>query len=86
MAVQIRSLRVAGPITIPLSSGRHVRLSPSQRSAELPDVEVAGNELVDRLGRLGVIEVVEVTAAAAEAAGDGETGEPERPARRRAAK
>ncbi len=65
MALRIRSLRTAGPILVPLNSGRTVRLSPGQDSDELPDTEVAGNAAVDKLRRRGLIDV---TAVAAEAA------------------
>lgn len=62
MAVRIRSLLVAGPIMVPLSTGRHVRLSPGERSGELPDVEVAGNAKLDKLCRHGFVEVETVDA------------------------
>ena len=69
MAVRIRSLLVSGPIIVPLSTGRNVRLSPGQSSAELHDVEVANNAKVDKLRRQGVIEV-ETVDEAEDAAGD----------------
>jgi hypothetical protein len=57
MAVRIRSLLVSGPILVPLSTGRTVRLSPGQESDELPDVEVAGSDKVEKLRRQGLIHV-----------------------------
>jgi hypothetical protein len=57
MAVRIRSLLGAGPIMIPLSTGRYVRLSPGQSSDKLQDVEVAANAKIDKLRGQGLIEV-----------------------------
>lgn len=73
MAVRIRSLLVSGPIVVPLSTGRNVRLSPGQSSAHLHDVEVTGNAKVDKLRRQGAIEVESVDESeegAEETAGD----------------
>ncbi|VVJ17642.1 Uncharacterised protein [Amycolatopsis camponoti] len=76
MAVRIRSLLVSGPISVPLSTGRTVRLSPGQESDEVPDVEVAGSDKVEKLRRRGLIDVETVDDAAAEPA-------PERPRSRK---
>jgi hypothetical protein len=57
MSVRIRSLLTSGPITVPLNSGRNVRLSPGRWSAELRDAEVADNAKVDKLRLRGDIEV-----------------------------
>jgi hypothetical protein len=57
MAVRIRSLVAAGPVIVPLNSGRTVRLSPGRSSAELPDVEVAGSPTVEKLLRRRLIEL-----------------------------
>lgn len=60
MALRIRSLLASGPILVPLTSGRTVRLSPGQHSEELHDVEVAGNDKVEKLRRRGLIDVTPV--------------------------
>lgn len=65
MALRIRSLLTTGPILVPLSSGRTVRLSPGQQSDELSDTEVAGNNTVDKMRRRGLIDVTTVAAEAA---------------------
>jgi len=57
MAVKIKSLRVSGPVLVPLTTGTTLRLSPGQVSPELADVEVADNAKVDKLLQQGVIEV-----------------------------
>jgi len=77
MAVRIRSLLVSGPIPVPLSTGRTVRLSPGQESDEVPDVEVAGSDKVEKLRRRGLIDVETVDDAAEPAP------EPERPRSRK---
>jgi hypothetical protein len=87
MAVRIRSLLVSGPIMVPLTTGRNVRLSPGESSAELHDVEVADNAKVDKLRRQGVIEVETTTSdesagSDADAAGEG-TGAESRPRSRK---
>jgi hypothetical protein len=64
MAVRIKSLLVSGPILVPLSTGRTVRLSPGQESDDLHDVEVAGNDKVEKLCRRGLIAVETVDDAA----------------------
>ncbi|MEV6871443.1 hypothetical protein [Amycolatopsis sp. NPDC051128] len=68
MPVRIRSLLVTGPVVIPLNTGRNVRLSPGESSAELHDVEVADNVKVDKLVSQGVIAVDETTEESAPAA------------------
>ena len=78
MAVRIRSLLVSGPILVPLSTGRTVRLSPGQESDEVHDVEVAGSDKVEKLRRLGLIHLESVDDDAAEPA-----PEPERPRSRK---
>lgn len=57
MATKLRSLLVTGPVTVPLSSGATVRLSPGEVSEELPDAEVANNSRIEGLRQRGVIEV-----------------------------
>ncbi|WP_284750268.1 hypothetical protein [Amycolatopsis sp. RTGN1] len=77
MAVRIRSLLVSGPILVPLSTGRTVRLSPGQESDEVHDVEVAGSDKVEKLRRRGLIHLESVDDAAEPAR------EPERPRSRK---
>jgi hypothetical protein len=77
MAVRIRSLLVSGPILVPLSTGRTVRLSPGQESDEVHDVEVAGSDKVEKLRRRGLIHLESVDDAAEPAP------EPERPRSRK---
>jgi len=79
MAVRIRSLLASGPIMVPLSTGRTVRLSPGEDSGELHDVEVAGNEKVDKLRRQGFIDVASVDEEAGPAAAQGRTSSRKRP-------
>ncbi len=62
MAVRIRSLGVEGPLYVPLTSGRSIRLSPGGSSTDLDDVEIAGNARVDRLRRRGLIVVEQISA------------------------
>ena len=69
MVVRIRSLLAAGPVHVPLNSGGTVRLSPGGLSAELPELEVTGNERVAKLLGRRAIEVV-AGETAAEPAGD----------------
>ena len=57
MAIRIRSLASSGPLVVPLSSGRSVRLSPGESSDELPDVEVTNNPKIDKLRERRMIEV-----------------------------
>ena len=57
MAVKIKNLVLSAPVSVPLSSGRTVRLSPGQVSEELPDVEVQDNAKVDKLLRQRLIEI-----------------------------
>jgi hypothetical protein len=57
MPVKITNLAISGPVLVPLSSGRTVRLSPGQVSDEMPDVEVVDNAKVDKLRRQGLIDV-----------------------------
>ncbi|SCL34913.1 hypothetical protein GA0070624_5117 [Micromonospora rhizosphaerae] len=61
MAVRIRSLAVAGPLYVPLTSGRSVRLSPGGSTGDLDDVEIAGNAKVDRLRERGLIDVEQIS-------------------------
>ncbi|MEV0293895.1 hypothetical protein [Nocardia sp. NPDC050710] len=63
MAVTITNLLVSGPLTIPLATGRAVRLGPGEQSPELPDAEVTGNAKVDKLRSRRLIEVVTVSDA-----------------------
>jgi hypothetical protein len=73
MAVKIRSLVTSGPVLVPLSTGRTIRLSPGQLSDEMPDVEVANNAKVEKLQRESLIAVV---AADAPEAGTQPAAEP----------
>jgi len=57
MAVKIKNLVLSAPLSVPLSSGRTVRLSPGQVSEELPDVEVQDNAKVDKLLRQRLIDI-----------------------------
>lgn len=70
MTVTIKNLLVAGPVAIPLSTGRWLRLSPGEESPELPDVEATANEKIDKLRKQRVIEVVETDAATGDADAD----------------
>jgi hypothetical protein len=93
MPLRIRNLLTSHPVVVPLNTGTALRLSPGQRSDELPDLETKDNAKVDRLRREGVIEVVdaaeeeqEQSAAEAEAPEEQATGEAEpRPRSRRRA-
>jgi hypothetical protein len=91
MAVRIRSLQVSGPLVVPLTSGRSVRLSPGGASEELPDVEVTNNAKVEKLRERRLIDVEPVAEEASAPEKESATGnEPEpdsvtetRPARSR---
>lgn len=65
MAARIRSLAVAGPLLVPLSSGSHLRLSPGEVSGELADVEVTGLK-IDKLRERRLIEVESTSDGAGE--------------------
>jgi hypothetical protein len=78
MVVRIRNLLTAGPLLVPLNSGATVRLSPGQLSDDLHEVEVIGNEKIDKLRRQRVLDVVEVKAQAD--AGGAERGSSDSPA------
>lgn len=84
MAVKIKSLLTSGPVTVPLTTGSTVRLSPGQVSRELPDVAVADNAKVDKLRRLGVIDVETVgdTPEETPPAAEPSAAEPARPRKR----
>ncbi|GAA2623948.1 hypothetical protein [Paractinoplanes durhamensis] len=69
MPVTITNLQSAGPLHVPLASGRTLRLSPGQTSAEIPDVEVDDNDAVERLRNGGLVEVAEVRKSAPAARG-----------------
>ena len=73
MTVTIKNLLVSGPVSIPLTTGQWVRLSPGEESPELPDVEATGNAKVDILRRQRVIEVVVTESATGDS--DAVTGE-----------
>jgi hypothetical protein len=57
MPVTITNLQPSGPLHVPLTSGRTLRLSPGQSSEAIPDVEVENNDQVDRLVGGGLVEV-----------------------------
>lgn len=71
MPVTITNLLPSGPLHVPLASGRTLRLSPGQTSAELPEVEVAGNARVDKLVARGVVEVTRADRRGARAPSEG---------------
>jgi hypothetical protein len=73
MTVTIKNLLVSGPVTIPLTSGRSLRLSAGEESRELPDIEATGNAKIDKLRRQRVIEVVVTESATGDS--DAETAE-----------
>jgi hypothetical protein len=58
MTVTIENLLAPGPVAIPLTTGQRLRLSPREKSPELPDIEATANAKVDKLRRQRVIEVV----------------------------
>ena len=60
MTVTIKNLLVSGPITIPLTSGRSLRLSPGEESRELPDIEATGNAKVDKLRGRRVLSLIHI--------------------------
>lgn len=64
MAVRLRSMLASGPMVVPLSSGRTVRLSAGQPSAELDEAEVADNQKVDDLRRRGLLAVEPIVRSA----------------------
>jgi hypothetical protein len=64
MPVTLTNLQRRGPLLVPLASGTTLRLSPGQTSAELPDVDVQHNPMIDKLRRQGLVEVTSAQAAA----------------------
>ncbi|WP_435592826.1 hypothetical protein [Nocardia sp. bgisy118] len=76
MVVTITNLQATGPLTIPLASGRAVRLGPGERSPALPDADVIGNAKVDKLRSQRLIDVAAVSDASQDsAAGNAHGGE-----------
>ena len=72
MPVQITNLSPS-LVTVPLNTGEAVHLAPKERSREIDEVEVAGNEWLDELQRRGLVAVrpTGTEAARAEAARTG---------------
>lgn len=57
MPFTLTNSQPTGPLHVPLTSGASVRLAPGETSAELPDVEVDGNDVVAKLRRRGALQV-----------------------------
>lgn len=55
MTVRLKNLRHSGPLHVPLSSGKFLRLSPQQVASDIADSDVADNPKLTRLVAEGAL-------------------------------